>query len=59
MDWLPLAGNAMRSFVFGDFIGVFERQADVVEAVEQAISPKLFDFEFDREAAIVGERAGV
>ena len=46
----------MRPLVLGDIVFVLERQADVVEAVEQAMAAELFDIERNRQAKVVGER---
>ena len=45
----------MIFFEGGDFVGVLERQADVVQAVQQAVAAERFDFERQRQAVIVGQ----
>ena len=49
-----LARDPMSPFVRGDLVLVLERQADVVEAVEQAVAAERFDLE--RESRGRGRR---
>src|SRR4051794_18937996 len=37
--------HAMRGLVVGDFVGVFEREADIVQPIQQAVSPEWLDVE--------------
>src|SRR5262245_55817516 len=47
----------MRSFVVVDLIDVAKREADVVEAVEQAMAAEGLDFKLETQPEVVGERA--
>ena len=58
-DVIELDADGVGLFVGGDLVLVLQRQADVVQAVEQAVAAEGFDFERQRQAVVVGERAGV
>ena len=51
-----LTGNCVGAFVGGDLVLVLERQADVVQAVEQAMAAERLDLERQQQAVVVGER---
>jgi hypothetical protein len=40
-----LTGNSVRVLIRGDFRFVLQREADVIEAVQQTIAAKRLDFE--------------
>ena len=46
----PAQPPSLCRFVGGDLVFVLERQADVVQAVEQAVAAERLDLEGDRQA---------
>ena len=44
-----LAGNGVRALVSSDLVLVLEREADVVESVQQAMLAKWLDVELQRK----------
>ncbi len=55
------AGNTTKPRPFrlrlkrGDFIGMLEREPDIVQPVEQAMPPEIFDFKRQRQAEVIGQ----